>query len=43
MDVILPIPSNFDTRNEISKYVQNIIDSKTENRKKIHNLNIKFM
>lgn len=43
MDVFLPIPSNFDIRNNISKHVQNIIDSKTENRKKIHNLNIKFM
>ncbi|MCJ7647801.1 MAG: hypothetical protein MUP85_04250, partial [Candidatus Lokiarchaeota archaeon] len=42
MDVILPIPSNYDTRNKISKYVQNIIDSKTENRNKIHNINMKF-
>jgi len=43
MDVILPIPSDYDMRNKISKYIQNIIDSKTENRKKIHNLNMKFM
>ena len=43
MDVILPIPTNFDTRNKISKYIHNMIESKTENRKKIRNLNIKFM
>ena len=35
MDVILPIPSKFERREEISSYVRGIIDNKTENRRKI--------
>jgi type I restriction enzyme M protein len=43
MDVILPIPSDFEKRKEISKYIKKIIENKTENRKKILNLSLKFI
>ena len=35
MDVILPIPSKLELREKISSYVKEIIDNKTENRRKI--------
>jgi hypothetical protein len=41
MDVILPIPSELSKRKEISKHIKEIIDNKTESRKKILNLSIK--
>ena len=40
MDVILPIPSDLSKRKEISKHIKEIIDIKTESRKKILNLYI---
>ena len=40
MDVKLPIPSDLGKRKEISKHIQEIIDVKTEIRKKILNLSI---
>ncbi len=40
MDVILPIPSDLSKRKEISKYIKEIIDGKTEIRKKISKLSI---
>ncbi|NVM16336.1 MAG: N-6 DNA methylase [Candidatus Lokiarchaeota archaeon] len=42
MDVILPIPSELNKRKEISKHIKDIIESKTEIRKKILNLSINF-
>ena len=38
MEVILPIPSDFAKRKEISKTIRQIIDDKTETRLKIRNL-----
>ncbi len=40
MDVILPIPSDLSKRKEISKHIKEIIDNKTESRKKILKLSI---
>ncbi|MHA2288407.1 MAG: N-6 DNA methylase, partial [Promethearchaeota archaeon] len=40
MDVVLPIPSDFSKRKEISKYIKDIIDNKTEIRDKILNISI---
>ena len=40
MDVKLPIPSNLDKRKKISEHIKEIIDKKTEIRKKILNLSI---
>jgi hypothetical protein len=42
MDVILPIPSEINKRKEISKYIKEIIDNKTEIRKKIDKLSINY-
>ena len=42
MDVILPIPSEINKRKEISNDVKEIIDSKTELRKKIIKLSINY-
>jgi len=39
-DVILPIPSDLSKRKEISKHIKEIIDNKTESRKKILKLSI---
>ncbi|TFG25876.1 MAG: hypothetical protein EU533_00465 [Promethearchaeota archaeon] len=38
MDVVLPLPSKIEKRKEISSYVKEIVESTTENRKKIINL-----
>jgi len=40
MEVVLPIPSEINTRKEISDYIRNIINSKTEIKKKIQNLSL---
>ena len=40
MEIILPIPSDFSKRKEISKTVKQIIDSKTETRIKIKSLSL---
>jgi len=40
MDVLLPIPSEINKRKEISNDIKEIIDSKTELRKKIIKLSI---
>ena len=40
-DVVLPIPSELAKRKEISNYIKEIIETKTENRKKILSLTIK--
>ena len=40
MEVVLPIPSGINTRKEISDYIRNIINSKTEIKKKIQNLSL---
>jgi len=42
MDVILPIPSEINKRKEISKYIKEIIENKTEIRKKINKLSISY-
>ncbi len=42
MDVILPIPSEINKRKAISKYIKEIIDNKTEIRKKINKLSINY-
>lgn len=41
MDVILPIPTDMEKRNEISKYIEEIIQNKKETRRKIRNLSLK--
>ncbi|MFW9865896.1 MAG: N-6 DNA methylase [Candidatus Thorarchaeota archaeon] len=38
MDIILPMPKKFTKRKEISDYIKEIINNKTEIRKKLHNL-----
>ena len=40
MDVILPIPSEFDKRKEISDVIRNIIDSKIDIKKKIQQISL---
>ncbi|MCK4481414.1 MAG: N-6 DNA methylase, partial [Candidatus Lokiarchaeota archaeon] len=40
MEVVLPIPFEINTRKEISDYIRNIINSKTEIKKKIQNLSL---
>jgi type I restriction enzyme M protein len=40
MEIILPFPSDFSKRKEISKTIKQIIDSKTETRKKIKSLSL---
>ncbi|MFX0010758.1 MAG: hypothetical protein ACFE9R_10615, partial [Candidatus Hermodarchaeota archaeon] len=40
MDVKLPIPSDLNKRKEISNYIKEIIDKKTDIKKKILNLSI---
>ncbi|TKJ23575.1 MAG: hypothetical protein CEE43_02630 [Promethearchaeota archaeon Loki_b32] len=40
MEVVLPIPSEINARKEISDYIRNIINSKTEIKKKIQNLSL---
>lgn len=40
VEVILPIPAAIEKRKEISSYIKNIIDEKTEIRKKIMNLSL---
>ncbi len=40
MEVVLPIPSEIDKRREISDYIRNIINSKTDIKKKIQNLSL---
>ena len=42
MDVILPIPSEINKRKEISNDIKEIIDNKTEIRKKINKLSINY-
>jgi len=42
MDVILPIPSEINKRKEISNDIKEIIDNKTELRKKIIKLSINY-
>ena len=42
MDVILPIPSEINKRKEISNDIKEIIDGKTEIRKKINKLSINY-
>ncbi len=41
MDIILPIPKEYMKRKEISDYIKEIINKKTEIRKKLYNLNLK--
>ena len=40
MEIILPLPSDHKKRKQISAYINEIIDSKTRNRKKIQNLTL---
>ncbi|MHA1749067.1 MAG: N-6 DNA methylase [Promethearchaeota archaeon] len=40
MEVILPLPSDHKRRKQISDYINEIIDSKTKNRKKIRKLSL---
>ena len=40
MDVILPIPADLNKRKEISKHIKDIIEKKTEIKKKILGLSI---
>lgn len=42
LDVILPFPSEKTKRIEISNHIKQIIDQKTENRKKIKNLSLEY-
>jgi len=41
MDVILPLPTDMEKRNEISKYIEEIIQNKKGTRRKIRNLSLK--
>ena len=43
MDITLPIPARIEKRIEISDYIKKLIQDKTENRKKIRNLNLDFI
>jgi len=40
MDITLPVPAKIEKRKEISEYIKNLIQDKTENRKKIRNLTL---